>query len=403
MSTRNAITYRRGQALVLVLLTLVATAAAIFAPLYERAVEQALLQVELSDTPSSASGLVVRGTSNGFARPTVAALTTVVPPGLAGLYGPPDGMWAANVLTDVAGAPLSTIILGPVDTCRSLTLTTGRCPKASFEILVSEADAKRRGWRPGPEIRAREGSSPASPAQQAFTSPFVVVGSYQVRPDPAHWGGLQLDQRSGLVALDSAGTLLADAWVTTPQTFDQPWRSAWLTLTRQLRPDQVDLDSYVRIPGLVEQASTAALTLTPTPLVTTNLDESVARLAEGRRQAAVIIPLLLAQLVVLFVVVFALVTAALVAPCATSSPTSRRARTSPSPSARPCAQGAPTSPLPPRCSTSWGWVTWRRARCAPSPPPSSSSPPSVWPSRPGPVCCSPTNPPASSTTRRAPW
>ncbi|WP_284283482.1 hypothetical protein [Arsenicicoccus piscis] len=235
-----------------------------------------------------------------------------MPPGLAGLYGPPDGMWAANVLTDVAGAPLSTIILGPVDTCRSLTLTTGRCPKASFEILVSEADAKRRGWRPGTEIRAREGCSPASPAQQAFTSPFVVVGSYQFRPDPAHWGGLQLDQRSGLVALDSAGTLLADAWVTTPQTFDQPWRSAWLTLTRQLRPDQVDLDSYVRIPGLVEQTSTAALTLTPTPLVTTNLDESVARLAEGRRQAAVIIPLLLAQLVVLFVVVFALVTAALV-------------------------------------------------------------------------------------------
>src|SRR5688500_7717059 len=94
-----AIRYRRAQALVLVLLSGLIATCAVFAPLYQRALEQALLRTNINGASVADTALVVRA-GRSAANPTIQAeeLARNIPANVSRLHGQPVGQVSDQIL-----------------------------------------------------------------------------------------------------------------------------------------------------------------------------------------------------------------------------------------------------------------------------------------------------------------
>src|SRR5689334_18218471 len=144
-----AIRYRRAQAVVLVLLSALIATCAVFAPLYQRALEQSLLRTSINSASVADTALVVRA-GRGTANPTFtsSALSGNVPGSVRVLYGNPVGQLSDSIsIVPRAGLkPSPGDLVARDQVCAHLRITTGRCPTGVGEILVSAKDLAAWKW-----------------------------------------------------------------------------------------------------------------------------------------------------------------------------------------------------------------------------------------------------------------
>lgn len=311
-----AIRYRRAQAVVLVLLAALVATCAVFAPLYQRALEQSLLRASISSASIADTALVVRS-GRGTANPSFvpSALSGNVPGSVRVLYGDPVGQLSDSITivprTGLKPSPGDLVARDRV--CEHLTITSGRCPAAVGEVLVSAKDLAVWKWPLGTTFTT---PVPSISQTERPTTTLTVVGAYEVVPDEAYWQRTQLDGKSGTVVDVGLELVPAiDDFVTTEATFTREWSVAQATLTFPLRRDLFTLGNLQQISDvLADQGGnrSAAAGGIDGALVETQLPTIIDGIRVGQHQLRVIVPLLMAQLGLLAAAILLLVAQAAV-------------------------------------------------------------------------------------------
>lgn len=308
-----AIRYRRAQALVLVLLSALIATCAAFAPLYQRALEQAQLRQTVNAASAADTALVVRAgrTAANPAFPT-SELRNNVPSSLQRLYGEGIGSVSEqiNVVPRAGLKPSPLTMLSRDKVCEHLTLTAGSCPNQPNQVLVSAADFAAWSWKLGQSFDI---PIPGAPQDQVGASTTVtIVGAYEVKPDPDYWMREQLDGKSGtMIFVGTEPVPAVDDFVTPESTFDRSWGTAQATYTLPLRRELFTLGNLEQISTILAERSGATGGV-PGALVETQLPTLIDGLRVGQSRLAVIVPLLMAQLGLLAVAILLLVAQAAV-------------------------------------------------------------------------------------------
>ncbi|WP_406831698.1 FtsX-like permease family protein [Pedococcus sp. KACC 23699] len=317
MALWAAIRYRRAQALPLVVLSALIATCAVFAPLYERALEQSLLRSTIDQAPITGTALSVRGgRSERFPTRQPGDLADVVPPVLRGLYMVPFRQMQDSIfITPRHGLlPSPVRLLSRSDVCAHLTVR-GRCPQTPGEVLVSSKDASTWSWRLGRTFDTPvpgTGSS-TSPGQAQRTARLTVVGVYAVRPNPAYWLGTQLDGKSGVPTNFGSQTVPGvDDLVTTEATFDPTWVHVGSTLIFPLRAESVTMGNLDRVTSALQPRVEGVPNGHTDVVVQSELPAFIATVEDAQGQLRVIVPLLTAQLALLGAAILVLVARAAV-------------------------------------------------------------------------------------------
>lgn len=301
--------HRRGQALALVAISALITASTAFAPVYDRAMQQALVDTLLAQATPAEATITLVSESSDFAGGTeprdpreVAAL---LPDDLAERLGPVVLGRTAIVVPTTGEVPPSGLLLWRDGACEHVRVLSGACPVAPGEILVSEADVDTFGLRLG-SVR-RVGSSVTGLPDIRLE----VVGTYAPLPDDAWWQGQRTVGVSAVVrGLDPSAN--HDAWLTTESTFTGG--SIMAAETSQagapVRIDDADVDSVLALGDGARQVADD-LDLRGEDLgIRTGLDELADTVRTQVDQAHRTVPLLLAPMGVLSVFVLWLVLSA---------------------------------------------------------------------------------------------
>lgn len=212
---RSALGYRRGQTLALVAVSALITACTAFAPVYDRAMQQALVDTQLAR--ASVAERTVTVWSEALVQPVGATeardpreVAAMVPARVAARLEPPVLARTASANASLGDVPPTGPLLWREGACEHLRLLSGSCPNSAGEILVSEADAGNYGLAIG-------ATTTVDAAVDGPGVELAVVGTYEPR-DPAWWQGQTLLGISG-VSQGPDPTAAHDAWLTTEETF----------------------------------------------------------------------------------------------------------------------------------------------------------------------------------------
>jgi putative ABC transport system permease protein len=213
---RSALGHRRGQALALVAVSALITACTAFAPLYDRAMQQALVDTLLAN--ASTDELVVRVQSAARVNATGSTeaqdprdLQALVPPDVAVRLGPPVLGRTASVTPVHGDLPPTGPLIWRDGACEHVRVLSGSCPAAHGEILVSDHDVENFGLSPGATVRVRTAVTGQTGVR------LEVVGTYAPR-DSEWWQGQTLVGISS-VFRGPDPSAAHDAWLTTEETF----------------------------------------------------------------------------------------------------------------------------------------------------------------------------------------
>ncbi|MEV4626264.1 FtsX-like permease family protein [Micromonospora sp. NPDC049523] len=182
---------RRGPAVVLLLLSIFATGAAVAGPVYLAAVDRASSAVVVAEAPrrertvSLTTVLSESDTQDSRFDQMTSSLLTL--PGFSPVYSAQFGVLGI----EVGDAEQSSVVFRE-DVCPHLVLVRGRCAVANSEVLVGESTAARRGLAPGTEVTVVACTFDTIqnryvPVGDPVT--LVVVGVYRpVDPAELYWG-----------------------------------------------------------------------------------------------------------------------------------------------------------------------------------------------------------------------
>ena len=306
---RAALRHRRGQALALVAISTLITACTAFAPVYDRAMQQALVDTLLGHaTPEEATVALVSESSDfagGIDSRDPRELAALFPDELAERLGPVVLGRTAVVVPTTGEVPPSGLLLWRDGACEHVRLLSGTCPAGPGEILVSEADVDNFGLEIG-SVRKVGSSIGEQPDIR-----LEVVGTYAPQQDDPWWQGQRTVGISAIVrGLEPSAN--HDAWLTTEQTFVEG--SIMTAETSQaaapVRIDDADVDGVLAL-GVGVQEIADNMDLRGDDLaLRTGLDELTDTLGTQVEQAHRTVPLLLAPLGVLSVFVLWLVLSA---------------------------------------------------------------------------------------------
>ena len=306
--------HRRTQALAVASLAALITACAAFAPLYDRAMQQALVQERLEAAPVQLSGLrlsarVLTATPDVVAEDVPAEVRRYLRDPI------PSGRL---VVTERPGGPASPT--GPLvwraGMCDHLSFRSGDCPDRPLEVAVSAADAGNYGWKVGTRIPVVERlNDPELDPEQSPRPTLEVVGVYDVQRGD-YWFGRLVSGRSGSPDPDTDQPQTDDL-LTDPATFGGTGAPAWQApvtdLDFPLDTAAVGVDELLRIGPLLAtylrqgQIRAGDLSQKSAPLPYSGLPDIAEDVADARDQAHVIVPLLMVQLAMLALVVLWLV------------------------------------------------------------------------------------------------
>lgn len=311
------IRYRPFQAVALATLAALVTACAVFAPLYDRAMQQALTDITVERADPAVAGLQLIATRTGGDRFGVqnrerpAAPETVaefVPAATRTHYLAPVLGYAAeaNMLPGLAGDPYGDVVWRD-GACEHLTLVAGACAEQAGEIMVSEADAENFDLDVGTRLAIpgipRNGTNATLPRVR-----LVVASVYDQEPS-AYWLGLRLTGRSGLVEPGPVPIVQHDVWLTVRSTFEDPGLPP-LPAGRSTAAFQLDAaalgvdDLFALSAGLGRLAQSGAAGADGTIITPySGLPDLADDVREQKDQAQVTVPLLMAQLGLLALVV----------------------------------------------------------------------------------------------------
>ena len=187
---RTAWGHRRGQTLALVAVSALITACTAFAPVYDRAMQQALVDTLLARaSPADRAVTVVSEAVVDAGGATEARdprdLQTLVPRDLSAQLGPPVLGRTAFVTPEPGAFPPTGPLVWREGACEHVRVLSGACPGAPGEILVSTTDVENFGLVLGSTVTVR----PVLDEQAGV--PLQVVGTYAPR-DGSWWQGLTL-------------------------------------------------------------------------------------------------------------------------------------------------------------------------------------------------------------------
>ncbi len=314
----SALRYRPWQALALLCISAVVAGTAILAPLYDRALQQAMVSSLLEASPDTTSVTVRsagRFDSSGASAPhSTSRLVQALPESAAQHFLDPVSTLAASVVANDPGSadPVGSLMTRD-DMCAHVAIETGSCPTGRDQIAISTDDAEIFGWSVGDTVRAVE-SSPLLEPSAAHRQRLEVVGIYDVDPEEAYWGSRPPVGRAGLVNVD--GVTQHDGWLTSAETVTAasqlprggaPW-AGWAALERtvdlRLDTEAVGVDelfalddplaAYLRLP-----VDGMSLRSGPSTQATSAIPDLIERAEAGRDHAHVLVPLFVVQLALL--------------------------------------------------------------------------------------------------------
>jgi hypothetical protein len=313
-----ALRYRRAQTVVVVVLSALVTTCLVLAPLYTRALEQAMIRTMLRDAPAEQQGL--RLTSSSSTEPALAltpdALTQLLPESVQGYFGP--GVTSSAV--DVRRMPFmgepGGRLLYRAGMCDHVRFTEGHCPTAAREVAVSADQVKAYETKMGTRIDVGEFDGAVSSLEAAPRTTVTVVGVYEQVDDPYWFGDRLTGSASQKLGFDTMLTPLATITdpVTSASGRPAPWYQPVYGVDLPLLADRVGVDQIGPLGGAISglaqypmgverAASHEADTITVRSGLPTMADEA----RVGSEQAAITVPLLMAQMGLLLVCVLWLV------------------------------------------------------------------------------------------------
>lgn len=315
----SAIRYRPWQAVALVCISAVVAGTAILAPLYDRALQQALVSSLISQASPDVTSVTLRSAGRFDSRGPSAPFSTSrlldrFPESVRPYFGEPVETLATSVVaSDPAHANPTGSLMSREGMCAHVEFAAGACPSARDQIAISTDDAAVFGWTVGDKVRAVESSALLN-EPVAHQRDVEVVGIYTTDPDQAYWVMRPPVGEAGLV--DADGATQHDAWLTVPDTLIGATRrpaeghrwSAWAiperTVDLLLDPNAVGVDelfaaagpleSYLRSPVRTVSWQTGA-----TDDGYSGIPELAARAEAGRAHAHVLVPLFVVQLALL--------------------------------------------------------------------------------------------------------
>lgn len=303
---RAALGHRRGQTLALLAVSALVTACTAFAPVYDRAMQQALVDTLLARASTVERAVTVVSEAEVNAGGATAArdprdLRAMVPGEVAARLGPPVLGRTASV-TPVDGAiPPTGPLVWREGACEHLRLLGGGCPDAPGEILVSAADADRFALSLGSTVTVR-----AAVDGQAGVL-LEVVGSYEP-VDDEWWQGQKLVGISSIFR-GTDPSAAHDAWLTTEETFvegsilpGQTSQSGAL-----VRTDDAGVDEVLALGDRVRELSRDVSDRGRDLFVVDDLSTLTEEVRSQTSQAHRTVPLLMAPMAVLAVFVLWLV------------------------------------------------------------------------------------------------
>ena len=309
--------YRPFQAVALATLAALVTACAAFAPLYDRAMQQALTDITVERADPAVVGLqliATRAGGGGFGfqnreRPAMPeSVAAIVPPRMQSAYRPPVlGYGAeANMLPGSPSDPYGAVVWRD-GACDHLRLSSGRCATRAGEIMVSEADAENFDLVVGARLEIpgipRNGTNATLPRAR-----LVVTGVYVQKPS-AYWLGLELTGRSGLVEPGATPMVQHDVWLTARATFEDrglpPLQGGRSTAAFALDTAALGVDDLFALSGEIDRLAKDGASGADGTIVTpySGLPDLADDVRAQSDQSRVTVPLLMAQLGLLALVV----------------------------------------------------------------------------------------------------
>ena len=306
---RSAVVQRRGEAAALVAVSALLTACTAFAPVYDRAMQQAVVDTLLAHAGAAeksvtvvSESLVNAGGETDARDPRV--LLDLVPSEVAEQLEPPV-LGRSAIVTPVGGeVPPTGALVWRDGFCEHVRLLTGACPTSSGEVLVSEADAASFGLSVG----STRTVDPAAEAPDGVR--LEVVGTYAPR-DTGWWQGLALVGISSVFAgTDPSAT--HDTWLTTEATFvEAPLLTGESSQVGALvRTADAEVDGVLRLGDRVAGLARELRTMGQDLRVDSGLDAVTVSVRAQTDQAHRTVPLLMAPMAVLTVYALWLVLAA---------------------------------------------------------------------------------------------
>ena len=293
----------------LVALSALITACAAFAPVYDRAMQQALVDTLLAR--ASAAQTTVAVVSEAVVNAGGATdsrdpreLRALVPDEVADRLGPPVLGRTALVTPRAGEVPPTGQLVWRDGACEHVRLLTGTCPAAAGEILVSEPDADTFDLAPGSVVTV------GSAVDDRARVRLEVVGTYAPLDD-AWWQGLALVGLSN-VFRGSDPSAAHDAWLTAEQTFvDAPiLTSETAQAGASVRTSAADVDEVVALGARVASLRRDLRSTGVDLRVDSDLDAVTDAVRDQTRLAHRTVPLLMAPTAVLALFVLWLVLAA---------------------------------------------------------------------------------------------
>ena len=209
-----ALRYRRAQTVVVVVLSALVTTCLVLAPLYTRALEQAMVRTMLRDASAEQIGLRLSSTSS--TEPALAlppdALEQLPPDTIRPFFGPPVASSAVDVRRmPVAGEPGGRL-LARDGMCEHVRFADGRCPTAQGEIAVSADQVKAYATPVGATLDVAEFDGAVSSLEAAPRTTLRVVGVYEPLDGP-YWFG---DRLTGPAAQKAGFDTMLTPWRPSP-------------------------------------------------------------------------------------------------------------------------------------------------------------------------------------------
>lgn len=306
---RSAVGHRRGEAVALVAVSALLTACTAFAPVYDRAMQQAVVDTLLAHASAAEKSVTVVSDALVNAGGETDArdprdLAELVPQDVAAQIEAPV-LGRSAIVTPVGGeVPPTGALVWRDGFCERVRLLSGTCPAASGEVLVSDADADNFGLAPG--ATRTVGAAADAPGGVRLE----VVGTYAPL-DTGWWQGLTLVGVSSIFGgTDPSAT--HDAWLTTEATFvDAPVLTGETSQVGALvRTADAEVDGVLALGTRVAALTGELRTMAQDLHVDSDLDAVTDSVRAQTAQAHRTVPLLMAPMAVLTVFALWLVLAA---------------------------------------------------------------------------------------------
>ncbi|WP_328460553.1 hypothetical protein OHA21_30115 [Actinoplanes sp. NBC_00393] len=292
---------RRGQAITLALLAMLAVASAVAAPAYLLAADRAIAAGQIATAAPSELSLVVRGARDAEAE-EMAGGTSIDFTDVGRALIDMDGFsYVYSTEMATVGLERTNIFASRLvfrqDVCAHVRVVAGRCLAGEGDVLLGEQTAKRLGLTAGDGIRlsgARLNDDPIPKWEAAAAAKsLTVVGIYQpVEPAGAYWGthgyfisgpdvgpGEPVFTNSiTLPAMKQTVTMMAIDGIAAPGTFD-------IDRLDDVRADLTRVEEVSREVGAIQ--------------ITTGMPHLFQRIEEGRDEARLLVPVLAVPLVLL--------------------------------------------------------------------------------------------------------